>query len=59
MAKLSNEDFREKVIENVLEGGYSSIVDIVDLIPIKKLRENFDFLEEDDEEEDVFLDDED
>lgn len=51
MGKLSNEEFREKVVENVNEGGYSSIVEIVDLVPIKKLRENFDFLEEDEEEE--------
>ncbi len=51
--KMTDREFRDRVASIVAEGGWSSVVDILELVPIKKLRAEFDWIDGDeyDEEE--------
>ena len=43
---LSTEKFRERVLEIVADGGFSSIEELVSLVPIAKLRNHYDWIDE-------------
>lgn len=46
---MTNEELREAVTELVADGGYDLIEELVQLVPIAKLKKEYDFLWEDDE----------
>jgi len=47
---MSNEELRDKVTSIIVDGGYSSIREIVDMVPISKLKNEYDYLLEEDED---------
>lgn len=49
---MSDEELRAQVVRIVCDGGYSSIVDLVDSVNIRTLRKQFDWLLEEDQEKD-------
>lgn len=49
----SEEDFRDRIISSLCEGGFSSISFFVNSLPVEELEKVYDFLdEEEDEDED-------
>lgn len=48
---MSNEDLRNEIANIVSDGGYSSIRELVDLVPISKLKKEYDFLLEENDDE--------
>jgi hypothetical protein len=52
MPKLSEDEFRTKVARIVADGGWSSIVNLVDAVPIEDLRDQYSWIEDDEDEED-------
>jgi hypothetical protein len=48
---MNEKEFREKVTKLVAEGGWSSIRNLVDSIPIEDLKDTYSHLLEDDEDE--------
>jgi hypothetical protein len=51
MPKLSEDEFRTEVARIVAEGGWSTIVNLVDSVPIEDLRDRYYWLEDDEDEE--------
>lgn len=47
---MSEEEFRNEVTQLVAEGGYSSIRELVDLVTLSKLKREYDFLIEEEDE---------
>jgi hypothetical protein len=48
---MNEEEFRDKVTRSVAEGGWSSIQNLVDQIPIEDLKDIYCHLLEDDEDD--------
>lgn len=46
---MTNEDFREKVISHIVDGGWSGISDLIDSIDIDWLRGEYDYLDDDED----------
>lgn len=47
---MNEEKFRNEVAQLVAQGGYSSIRDLVDLVTLSKLKREYDFLIEEEDE---------
>lgn len=48
---MNNKEFRNEITQLVSDGGWSSIRDLVDLVPISKLKKEYDFLIEEEEDD--------